>query len=67
MEELARRYARAMCAQCAGTAAMAATTGAVGARVWLAAKAPAWLTDGWLRALSALAIAGGVVAAGVLA
>ena len=45
---------------------MAASTGAVGARAWLAAKAPAWLTDRFLRGLSALAIVGGVVAAGAL-
>ena len=46
---------------------MAASTGMVGVRAWVAAKAPAWLSQRWRRGLSGLAIAGGVIAAGALA
>ena len=56
-----------MCAQCATTGAIAATAAATGARVWLAAHAPAWFTTrvkGWT---SGVIVVGGVVAAGVLA
>ena len=56
-----------MCAQCAATGAAVASTGAVGARVWIAAKAPTWIAGRWGRGLSALAILGGVIAAGALA
>jgi hypothetical protein len=56
-----------MCAQCAATGAVTATAAATGARVWLAAKAPAWLTEGRKRALGGIAIAAGVAAAGLLA
>jgi hypothetical protein len=62
-----RRYAQAMCAQCAATGAVTATAAATGARVWLAAKAPGWLTEGRKRALGGIAIAAGVAAAGLLA
>jgi hypothetical protein len=45
------------------------TTGAAatGARAWLVARRPAWLTRRRRRALSGLAIASAVVAAGLLA
>jgi hypothetical protein len=56
-----------MCAQCAATGAVAATTAATGARVWLAAKAPLWLTPRRKRWSSAVAIVTGVLAAGLLA
>lgn len=56
-----------MCAQCASTGAVAATTVAVGARVWLAAHAPVWLTPRRKTALGAVVVTGGVVAAGLLA
>jgi hypothetical protein len=56
-----------MCAQCAATGAVTATAAATGARVWLAAKAPAWF-GGQVRTLLSLAvIVCGVVAAGLLA
>jgi hypothetical protein len=56
-----------MCAQCAATGAVVATTAATGARVWLAAKAPAWLTPGVKTWASGALIAGGVLAAGIVA
>ena len=56
-----------MCAQCAATGAVTATAAATGARVWLAAHAPLWLTPGRKKALSGVAIAGGVLAAGLFA
>lgn len=56
-----------MCAQCAATGAAVASTGIVGARVWLAAKAPTQLATWWGRGLSALMIIGAVIAAGALA
>ena len=46
---------------------MAASTGMVGIRVWIAAKAPGWLSQRWRRGLSGVAIVGGVIAAGALA
>lgn len=55
-----------MCAQCASNGALVATVAATGGRVWLAAAAPAWLSPAWLRALSALVICCGVLAAGLL-
>jgi hypothetical protein len=56
-----------MCAQCAATGAVTATAAATGARVWIAAKAPAWLTPRRKGALSAVVVACGVLAAGILA
>jgi hypothetical protein len=56
-----------VCAQCAATGTIAASTAAVGARVWLAAKAPVWLGPRLLRAFSVLAVVAGVLGAGVLA
>ena len=60
-------YARVMCVQCASTGAITATAAATGARIWLAAYAPLWLTPGRRTALSAVVVTGGVVAAGLLA
>jgi len=57
----------AMCSQCVATGAVSATAAATGARVWLAAHAPAWLTPGRKKAVSAVLIVGGVIAAGALA
>jgi hypothetical protein len=56
-----------MCAQCLATGSMGAAAAATGARVWLAARAPAWLTPRRKRALSAVLVTCGVLAAGVLA
>jgi len=56
-----------MCAQCASTGVITAAAAATGARVWLAAHAPAWLTPGRKRAVSALAVVCGVVGAGLFA
>ena len=56
-----------MCAQCAATGAIVATTAATGARVWFAAKAPVWFTGRAKRVVSGLIIAGGVVTAGLVA
>ena len=56
-----------MCAQCAATGAVVATAGATGARVWLVAKAPALLTARRKRAVSAIVIVAGVLAAGIAA
>jgi len=56
-----------MCAQCAASGAVAATAAATGARVWLAARSPVWLTAGRKRALSGAAIVAGVAAAGLFA
>jgi len=56
-----------MCAQCAASGAVAATAAATGARVWLAAHAPAWLTARRKRVLSGVLVVGGVLAAGLLA
>jgi hypothetical protein len=56
-----------VCAQCASVGAVTATAAATGARVWLAAHAPEWLTPARKRALSGVVIAGGVVAAGIFA
>lgn len=58
---------RTMCAQCAATGAVTATAAATGARVWLAAKAPAWLTARRKGVLSGVIVAGGVLAAGIFA
>ena len=60
-------YALRMCAQCASTGAVTATAAATGARVWLAAHAPVWLTPARKTALSVAAVTGGVVAAGLFA
>ena len=54
-----------MCAQCVIGAAAAATT-ATGARAWLAARAPGWLTPRRKKLITALLIAGGVLAAGLI-
>ena len=56
-----------MCAQCATTGVVAATAAATGARVWLAARAPGWLTGRRKSALSATVVVAGVVAAGLVA
>jgi hypothetical protein len=56
-----------MCAQCAATGAVTATAAATGARIWLVAVAPAWLTAGRKKALSAAIVVCGVAAAGLLA
>ena len=56
-----------MCAQCAATGAVTATAAATGARVWLAAKAPAWFTPTAKRWVSAVLVVTGVLAAGILA
>ena len=53
-----------MCAQCMATAATA-TAAATGVRAWAAARSPAWLTVGRLRALTGVLIAIAVVAAAV--
>ena len=54
-----------MCAQCVLGAAAAATT-ATGARAWLAARAPSWLTPRRKKAFTAVLIAGGVITAGLI-
>ena len=46
---------------------MTATAAATGARVWLAAKAPAWFTGAVKGWLSGAIMVGGVLAAGILA
>lgn len=56
-----------MCSQCVATGAVAATTAATGARVWLAAHAPAWFTPRVKKVVSGVLIVAGVVAAGALA
>ena len=56
-----------MCAQCAATGAVTATAAATGARVWLAATAPAWFTPAVKRWISAALVIAGVLAAGILA
>jgi hypothetical protein len=56
-----------MCAQCAATGAVVATTAATGARVWLAAKAPAWFTGTPKAAVSGVIIGGGVLATALVA
>ena len=56
-----------MCAQCATTGAVVATTAATGARVYLAAKAPAWFTAGAKRWASGAIVVGGVIVAGIVA
>ncbi len=53
-----------MCAQCMTTAAVAVGA-AGGIRAWLAARAPAWLTPGRLRALTIGLLSAAVAAAGV--
>jgi hypothetical protein len=53
-----------MCAQCMATAATAGAA-ATGLRAWAAARRPAWLTDGRLRALTAALIAIAVAATAV--
>ena len=55
-----------MCAQCVATGAVAATTAATGARVWLAARSPAWFTPAVKRRVSVLLVVAGVLAAGAL-
>jgi hypothetical protein len=56
-----------MCAQCATTGAVTATVAATGARVWLAANAPAWFDGMTKRLVSGAIVVGGVVAAGLVA
>jgi hypothetical protein len=56
-----------MCAQCAATGVVATTAAATGARAWLGAHAPRWLTARRKRVLSAVVVTGGVLAAGLLA
>jgi hypothetical protein len=53
-----------MCAQCMATAATA-TAAATGVRAWAAARSPAWLTAGRLRALTVALIAIAVTAAAI--
>jgi hypothetical protein len=53
-----------MCAQCMATAATA-TAAATGVRAWAAARSPAWLTAGRLRALTVTLIAIAMTAAAV--
>jgi hypothetical protein len=55
-----------MCMQCAA-AAMTTGAAATGARAWLVARAPRWLTAGRKRALSAVAIGSAVLAAALIA
>jgi hypothetical protein len=57
-------YWYAMCAQCMATAATA-TAAATGVRAWAAARSPAWLTAGRLRALTVALLAIAVAAAGI--
>ena len=56
-----------MCAQCASTGVITTAAAATGARVWIAAHAPAWLTPARKRAISAVAVVAGVVGAGLFA
>jgi hypothetical protein len=56
-----------MCAQCATTGAVVATTAATGARVYLAARAPVWFTANAKRFVSGIVVLGGVLAAGIAA
>ena len=56
-----------MCAQCAATGAVTATAAATGARVWLAARAPAWFTARTKSWVSVVIVVGAVLAAGLLA
>lgn len=53
-----------MCAQCMATAATA-TAAATGMRAWAAARSPAWLTAGRLKALTIALIALAVTAAAI--
>jgi hypothetical protein len=53
-----------MCAQCMATAATA-TAAATGVRAWAAARSPAWLTPGRLRALTVALIAVALTAAAI--
>lgn len=53
-----------MCAQCMATATIAAGT-ATGLRAWAAARRPAWLSEGRLRALTATLLTLAVAVAGV--
>ncbi len=54
-----------MCVQCAAGAASAATA-ATGVRAFLATRTWAWLTPLALRRITAVLVAGGIVASGVL-
>jgi hypothetical protein len=54
-----------MCAQCVLGAAAAATT-ATGVRAWLVARAPRWLTVRRKKTITAVLVAGGVLAAGLI-
>ena len=65
--EAVRGTVRDMCAQCAATGAVMATAGAAGVRVWVAARLTSVVGPAALKALSAVVIIGGVVAAGLLA
>jgi hypothetical protein len=56
-----------MCAQCASTGVITTVAAATGARVWIAAYAPVWLTPVRKRAISAVAVVAGVVGAGLFA
>ena len=53
-----------MCMQCMATA-MTVGAGATGARSWLAARSPKWLTPRRLKQASAAILVAGVVASGV--
>lgn len=52
-----------MCAQCMAAAATAGAA-ATGARVWLASRSPAWLTQRRLRVATGVLLASGVLVAG---
>lgn len=54
-----------MCVQCMA-GAMAAGASATGMRAWLVAKSPAWLTPKRRRAMTAVLIACGVLAGGLI-
>ncbi|HEV2873593.1 MAG TPA: hypothetical protein VGW14_00475 [Thermoleophilaceae bacterium] len=53
-----------MCAQCMATAATAGAA-ATGVRAWAAARSPAWLSAGRLRALTGALIAVAVAATAI--
>ncbi|CAA9474495.1 MAG: hypothetical protein AVDCRST_MAG65-1015 [uncultured Solirubrobacteraceae bacterium] len=56
-----------MCAQCASTGVITTAAAATGARVWIAAYAPVWLTPVRKRAISGVAVVAGVIGAGLFA
>jgi hypothetical protein len=55
---------RGMCAQCM-SAAVTAGAAATGLRAWLAAKARPWLSPRALKVVTAVLLAGAVVASGL--